>query len=179
MTLRYVKSELLENLRRRDQRATGRDGCQVGARTVGLLIPLKLVDANALAPILGRAEALAVNRDANLDDEALAAFGEADPVNWSEKAVGARKRPELLEIVDALASIMTVVPVSALAPMLADAERALLQAPASANRSTRDAHVLALAWEIDADIWTTNRDFAGAGVATSSTPNLVRAITGK
>jgi hypothetical protein len=37
-------------------------------------------------------------------------------------------------------------------------------------------HVLALAWTADADIWTTDRDFAGAGVATWSTPNLMRAL---
>jgi hypothetical protein len=33
-----------------------------------------------------------------------------------------------------------------------------------------------LAWSTDADIWTTDRDFAGTGVATWSTPNLVRAL---
>ncbi len=76
------------------------------------------------------------------------------------------KRPELLEIVDALAGVMTVIPVSVLAPMPGEAERALRQAPSGGNGSTRDAHVLALAWEVEADIWTTDRDFAGAGVAT-------------
>ncbi len=86
------------------------------------------------------------------------------------------KRPELLEIVDALASIMTVIPVSALQSTIGDAERALRQAPPAGNGSTRDAHVLALAWDVDADIWTTDRDFAGAGVATWSTANLVRAL---
>jgi PIN domain len=34
--------------------------------------------------------------------------------------------------------------------------------------------VLALARDIDADIWTTDRDFAGTGVASWSTPNLLR-----
>jgi hypothetical protein len=29
---------------------------------------------------------------------------------------------------------------------------------------------------VDADVWTTDRDFAGAGVATWSTPNLMRAF---
>ncbi len=67
---------------------------------------------------------------------------------------------------------------SVLAPMPGEAERALRQAPAGGNGSTRDAHVLALAWEVAADIWTTDRDFAGAGVATWSTPNLVQAIDG-
>jgi len=44
------------------------------------------------------------------------------------------------------------------------------------NGSTRDAHVLALAWSVEADVWTTDRDFAGTGTATWSTPNLMRAL---
>jgi predicted nucleic acid-binding protein len=86
------------------------------------------------------------------------------------------KRPELLEILDALLMETTVLPVAALAPLLARSERALKDATPSRNGSVRDAHVLALAWSTDADIWTTDRDFAGTGVATWSTPNLVRAL---
>ena len=41
------------------------------------------------------------------------------------------------------------------------------------NGSIADTHVLALAWSIDADVWTTDRDFAGTGVASWSTPNLI------
>jgi predicted nucleic acid-binding protein len=40
----------------------------------------------------------------------------------------------------------------------------------------RDAHVLALAWSAGADIWSADRDFAGTGVASWSTLNLVRAL---
>jgi predicted nucleic acid-binding protein len=47
---------------------------------------------------------------------------------------------------------------------------------ASRNGSVKDAHVLALAWSVEADIWTTDRDFAGTGIATWSTPNLVRGL---
>jgi predicted nucleic acid-binding protein len=61
-------------------------------------------------------------------------------------------------------------------PRLPAAETTLRDAVASRNGSTRDAHVLALAQAADADIWTTDRDFAGAGVATWSTPNLMRAL---
>lgn len=86
------------------------------------------------------------------------------------------KRPELLEVLDALLMETTVIPVAALAPLLARSERALKDATPSRNGSVRDAHVLALAWCTDADIWTTDRDFAGTGVATWSTPNLVRAL---
>ena len=40
------------------------------------------------------------------------------------------------------------------------------------------AHVLALAWSVDADVWTTDRDFAGTGIATWSTANLMRGLAG-
>lgn len=86
------------------------------------------------------------------------------------------KRPELFSIVDALVAEMTIVPVAALEPVISDAEECLRAAVASRNGSTQDAHVLALAWSVEADIWTTDRDFAGTGVATWSTPNLMRAL---
>ncbi len=86
------------------------------------------------------------------------------------------KRPELQPIVDALVAEMTIVPVAALSALLPPAEIALRDAAASRNGSTDDAHVLALAWSIDADLWSTDRDFAGTGVATWSTPNLVRGL---
>ena len=87
------------------------------------------------------------------------------------------KRPELVPIVDALASELTVVPVATLEPLLIQSEIALRDAVASRNGSIKDAHVLALAWGLDADIWTTDRDFAGTGVATWSTPNLMRGLS--
>ncbi len=86
------------------------------------------------------------------------------------------KRPELQPIVDALVAEMTIVPVAALAEFLSEAAVALTDAVASRNGSNDDAHLLALAWSVDADIWTTDRDFAGAGVATWSTPNLIRGL---
>ena len=86
------------------------------------------------------------------------------------------KRPQLLPILDSLAAVMFVIPTDDLTHLVPVAERRLRDAVASRNGSIRDAHVLALAWEADADIWTTDRDFAGAGVATWSTPNLMRAL---
>jgi predicted nucleic acid-binding protein len=86
------------------------------------------------------------------------------------------KRPELQPIVDALVAEMTVVPVAALSMLLPRATIALTDAVASRNGSINDAHPLALAWSADADLWTTDRDFAGTGVATWSTPNLIRAL---
>ena len=86
------------------------------------------------------------------------------------------RRPELLAIIDGLLAEMTVVPVAALTPVLAESEIALKDAVASRNGSIRDAHVLALARSVEADIWTTDRDFAGTGVASWSTPNLMRGL---
>ena len=86
------------------------------------------------------------------------------------------KRPELLDVLDDLTAVLTVVPVAALEPLLASCEVALRDAVASRNGSMRDAHVLALAWSAEADVWTTDRDFAGTGVATWSTPNLMRRL---
>ncbi len=86
------------------------------------------------------------------------------------------KRPDLHPIVDALIAEMTVVPVAALSALLPQAEIVLRDAAASRNGSINDAHVLALAWSLDADVWTTDRDFAGTGVASWSTPNLIRGL---
>jgi predicted nucleic acid-binding protein len=86
------------------------------------------------------------------------------------------KRPELLEVLDDLAGAVTIVPVAALEPLLARCETQLRDAVASRNGSTRDAHVLALAWSVEGDIWTTDRDFAGTGVAAWSTPSLMRGL---
>ena len=88
------------------------------------------------------------------------------------------KRPELLAIVDALAAEMTVVPVAALEPGLPAGARVLKEAVAARNGSVKDAHILSLAWTADADIWSSDRDFAGTGVASWSTPNLMRGLAG-
>ena len=60
-----------------------------GARTVGLLIPLKSADPGRLAAVLTRAEKLARSRDASEDDAALTAYGPVDAVDWSIEAVRA------------------------------------------------------------------------------------------
>jgi predicted nucleic acid-binding protein len=86
------------------------------------------------------------------------------------------KRPELLDVLDDLAELLTVVPVAALEPVLVRCEEALRDAVPSRNGSVRDAHVMALAWSVEADVWTGDRDFAGTGVATWSTPNLMRGL---
>jgi predicted nucleic acid-binding protein len=86
------------------------------------------------------------------------------------------KRPELLPIIDDLVAEMTVVPVAALESVLAQGEVVLRDAVSSRNGSTADAHALALAWSVDGEIWSADRDFAGTGVASWSTPNLMRGL---
>jgi predicted nucleic acid-binding protein len=86
------------------------------------------------------------------------------------------KRPDLLAIVDTLTESIAVVPATDIESNLPESEHTLKEAVASRNGSTRDAHILALAWAVDADIWSSDRDFAGTGVATWSTPNLMRGL---
>lgn len=86
------------------------------------------------------------------------------------------QRPDLVRALASLVGRMEVVALDDLRWRVSDAERALREAPQSRNGSIRDAHILALAWETKADIWSHDRDFAGAGVATWSTVNLVRAV---
>lgn len=86
------------------------------------------------------------------------------------------KRPDLLDLLDDLAELLTIVPVASLEPIMSRCEQTLRDAVPSRKGSMRDAHVLALAWSVEADVWTTDRDFAGTGVATWSTPNLMRGL---
>src|SRR5689334_3367823 len=74
------------------------------------------------------------------------------------------RRPELLELLDTILEEIAVVRVEMLQPWLADSATYLRDAVPSGNGSTRDAHVLALAWDTGADIWSADRDFAGTGV---------------
>lgn len=86
------------------------------------------------------------------------------------------KRPDLLPALDRLGRAINVSPVSMFDPgVVLDAQAALRDGPASRNESVDDAHLLTLAWGLDADLWSTDRDFAGVGVAWS-TPNLMRAF---
>lgn len=61
-------------------------------------------------------------------------------------------------------------------PVMARAQRSLAFAAASRNGSTRDAHIIALAWTYDADIWSHDRDFAGTGWPSWSSANLAAAL---
>lgn len=86
------------------------------------------------------------------------------------------KRPDLLDTLAEMLPKVEVVAARTLRPLTRRAARALVDAPASRNGSDRDAHLLACAWAVEGDIWTFDRDFAGTGVASWSTANLLRAL---
>jgi predicted nucleic acid-binding protein len=90
-------------------------------------------------------------------------------------ALGLR-RPELLTALDELAAEISVISVESVLPLISPAEAALRDAVPSRNGAVSDAHILALAWELDAEIWSHDRDFGGTGVASWSTINLVTAL---
>jgi hypothetical protein len=85
-------------------------------------------------------------------------------------------RPDLLPAFERLGAVISVVQLSEVSSRLEMARTTLREAVDSRNGSERDDHILALAWVADADIWSPDRDFAGTGVASWSTPNLVQAL---
>lgn len=60
--------------------------------------------------------------------------------------------------------------------LIPEAAKTLMLGPASRNGSSADAHVLALGWLAEADIWSHDRDFAGTGWPSWSTANLRAAL---
>lgn len=86
------------------------------------------------------------------------------------------KRPELLAVLSGVVEQMTIAPLAMLEADMARAEAALRDSVPSRSGAIADAHILALSWAVDGDIWTHDRDFAGTGVATWSTMNLMRAL---
>lgn len=85
--------------------------------------------------------------------------------------------PVLIEIADELFEAIEVVEHTRYGDSLPSAERSLRHAVASRNGSVSDAHILALAWTYDADIWSHDRDFAGTGWPSWSSANLAAALS--
>ena len=93
--------------------------------------------------------------------------------------VADRQRARLETARSDVAELMTmieVVPSDRYALRLVAARTALQNAVASRNGSVNDAHILALAWTYDADIWSHDRDFAGTGWPSWSSANLASAL---
>ena len=86
------------------------------------------------------------------------------------------KRPDLVESLGRLTTQVEIVSGDTLTSVLAKAQACLRDAVPSRNGAVTDAHVVALAWEADAEIWSHDRDFAGVGIASWSTVNLLRAM---
>lgn len=86
------------------------------------------------------------------------------------------KKPNYLSVLDEFASHITVVSERDTERHIERAQMTLRDAAASQNGSTRNAHILACAWVCNGDIWSFDRDFAGTGVASWSTANLMRAL---
>ncbi|MCW8087561.1 PIN domain-containing protein [Sabulicella glaciei] len=96
-----------------------------------------------------------------------------------EEALGRFKDPRIAAYrprLDTALAIVPVLPHHVYEALLPEAEAALAQAVASGNGSTTDAHLLATAWVLGCDIWSHDRDFAGTGVSSWSTRNLMSAL---
>lgn len=132
-----------------------------------------VVDANILvAAVLGSATGghldLISGRRSLITSEA--AFEEA------YRVVG-HVRPNDLFVLESLLDLVTIIARDDVSDEdVATAETALRNAPASRNGSIADAHLLALAWTLDADLWSHDRDFAGTGWPSWSTSNLLTAV---
>lgn len=85
--------------------------------------------------------------------------------------------PILIEIADEILQAIEVVEPIHYDASLPAAEECLRTAVASRNGSVSDAHILALAWIYDADIWSHDRDFAGTGWPSWSSANLTAALS--
>lgn len=131
------------------------------------------VDANILvSAVLGSSTGAYLDRIAG--ERSLitseAAFQEAS-------RVVAHIRPQDLPVLEALLDLVTIVATEDVgATDLEEAQTVLCNATASKNGSTNDAHLLALAWTVDADLWSHDRDFAGTGWPSWSTANLMAAL---
>lgn len=71
---------------------------------------------------------------------------------------------------------LLVVRAETYANALDEAGRVLAEAVASRDAGRSDAHLLACAWALDADIWSHDRDFAGTGWPSWSNANLRRSM---
>ena len=85
--------------------------------------------------------------------------------------------PQLLPALDDVLRDIQIVFTDEIEADLPAAQVTLRNAVPSRNGSINDAHILACAWRANGDIWSFDRDFAGTGVASWSTANLILALT--
>ena len=94
-------------------------------------------------------------------------------------AVAARQERKLAtarQDVSDLLTLIEIMPPERYASHIPRARVVLRNAAASRNGSVNDAHILALAWTYDADIWSHDRDFAGTGWPSWSSANLAAVL---
>ena len=87
------------------------------------------------------------------------------------------RQPNALKRATELIELLDVPPAHRYETMLDAAASILRDAPPSRNGSAADAHILALAWTYDADIWSHDRDFAGTGWPSWSSANLAASLS--
>jgi predicted nucleic acid-binding protein len=86
------------------------------------------------------------------------------------------QRPEAVELAKAYLAQIAIRPIEGAETLIKEAALVLRDAVASRSGSTSDAHLLALAWALDADLWSHDRDFAGTGWPSWSSANLLAQI---
>ena len=135
--------------------------------------PAIVVDANILvSAVLGSATGACLDRIAG--ERCLITSEGA--VQEASRVVG-HIRPPDLPVLAALLDLVAIVATEDVGTTdLEEAQTTLRNAAASKNGSTNDAHLLALAWTVDADLWSHDRDFAGTGWPSWSTANLMAAL---
>lgn len=103
-----------------------------------------------------------------------------DTAREGRRVTGDRRFPATTSArLEKLLKNMTVVEKSAYLAHLAGSQHFLRSRVPSKNGSVRDAHILAVAWLYDADIWSHDRDFAGTGWPSWSSINLLAALAGE
>ena len=137
--------------------------------------PTLAVDANILlGVVLGRRSTTFVQRVLPRR-KVLTSSRAADEIGGVLLSRSLRSGPAA-ELTEQLLATLLVVDPSLYEDRITQAEAALRHAVPSRDGTVRDAHLLACAWQFDADLWTHDRDFAGTGWPSWSSANLLHAL---
>ena len=134
-----------------------------------------IVDANiVVSAVMGRKTGPAVNVAASRVRLVMSARAADEAVTVVTRLTQDGSEERLLAAI--YVRQIDVVPDGDYRTDLPKAAACLRNAVASRNGSTDDSHVLALAWLLNADIWSHDRDFAGTGWPSWSTANLMACL---
>lgn len=140
--------------------------------------PVLVVDANIiLSAVLGTRSGQSIARVAE-QHELSTTQQMADEVQATIQQL-LSQRPEAVELARSYLAQIAITPIESAETLATEAALVLRNAVASRNGSTSDAHLLALAWLLDADIWSHDRDFAGTGWPSWSSANLLAYLAGE